>query len=76
MTVRGVPLDDYNGYKINGTPFFMTTVELPLESFEAVQLLKGASGFMYGFNAPGGIIDFQTKKPTDARTFSFDAGYS
>ncbi|AFW01025.1 hypothetical protein BAR24_01920 [Gluconobacter oxydans] len=76
VTVRGVPLDDYNGYKINGTPFFMTTVELPLESFEAVQLLKGASGFMYGFNAPGGIIDFQTKKPTDARTFSFDAGYS
>ena len=36
VTVRGVPLDDYNGYKINGSPFYMTTVELPLESFENV----------------------------------------
>ena len=76
VTVRGVPLDDYNGYKINGSPFYMTTVELPLESFENVQLLKGASGYMYGFNAPGGIINYQTKKPTEQRTFSVDAGYS
>ncbi len=76
VNVRGIPLDDYNGYKINGLPFFMTTVELPLESFESVQLLKGASGFMYGFGAPGGIINFVTKKPTDERTFSFDMGYS
>ncbi|MCQ8239508.1 TonB-dependent siderophore receptor [Rhizosaccharibacter radicis] len=63
VTVRGVPLDDLNGYKINGQPFYMTTVELPLESFEDIQLLKGASGFMYGFNAPGGLINFETKKP-------------
>ncbi len=76
VTVRGVPLDDYNGYKINGSPFYMTTVELPLESFENVQLLKGASGYMYGFNAPGGIINYQTKKPTENRTFEVDAGYS
>jgi iron complex outermembrane receptor protein len=75
INVRGIPLDDYNGYKINGQPFFMTTVELPLESFESVQLLKGASGFMYGFGAPGGIINFVTKKPTDTTTFSVDEGY-
>ncbi|NHO30495.1 TonB-dependent siderophore receptor [Acetobacter farinalis] len=76
VTVRGVPLDDYNGYKINGAPLYMTTVELPLESFETVQLLKGASGYMYGFNAPGGIINYQTKKPTEKRTFEVDTGYS
>lgn len=75
INVRGIPLDDYNGYKINGLPFFMTTVELPLESFESVQLLKGASGFMYGFGAPGGIINFVSKKPTDKPTLSLDAGY-
>ena len=76
VTVRGVPLDDFNGYKINGAPFYMTTVELPLESFEQVQLLKGASGFLYGFNAPGGLIDYETKKPTDRSFAAADVGYS
>ncbi|WP_322094162.1 TonB-dependent siderophore receptor [Paraburkholderia bannensis] len=76
INVRGIPLDDYNGYKINGLPFYMTTVELPVESFESIQLLKGASGFMYGFGAPGGIINFVTKKPTDTFMFSADVGYS
>lgn len=76
INVRGIPLDDYNGYKINGLPFYMTTVELPVESFESIQLLKGASGFMYGFGAPGGIINFVTKKPTDTFTFGADVGYS
>lgn len=75
INVRGIPLDDYNGYKINGLPFFMTTVELPVETFESVQLLKGSSGFMYGFGAPGGIINFVTKKPTDKTQFSADLGY-
>ena len=75
INVRGIPLDDYNGYKINGLPFFMTTVELPIETFESVQLLKGSSGFMYGFGAPGGIINFVTKKPTDKPLLSFDVGY-
>lgn len=76
INVRGIPLDDYNGYKINGLPFYMTTVELPVESFESIQLLKGATGFMYGFGAPGGIINFVTKKPTEQFTFSADVGYS
>lgn len=75
INVRGIPLDDYNGYKINGLPFFMTTVELPIETFDSVQLLKGSSGFMYGFGAPGGIINFVTKKPTDKPLLSFDVGY-
>lgn len=75
INVRGIPLDDYNGYKINGLPFFMTTVELPVETFESVQLLKGSSGFMYGFGAPGGIINFVTKKPTDKPLVSVDLGY-
>ncbi len=75
INVRGIPLDDYNGYKINGLPFFMTTVELPIETFESVQLLKGSSGFMYGFGAPGGIINFVTKKPTDKPLLSADVGY-
>ncbi|WP_455926213.1 TonB-dependent siderophore receptor [Pseudomonas putida] len=74
LSVRGLPLDDGGSYKINGLPIYMTTVELPLEAFDSVQLLKGASGFMYGFGAPGGVINFVTKKPTDATTLTLDTG--
>ncbi|MFC3658182.1 TonB-dependent siderophore receptor [Xanthomonas hyacinthi] len=40
-----------------------------------MQLLKGASGFMYGFGAPGGIINYVTKKPTDAPLLDLSVGY-
>lgn len=76
VSVRGLTLDFTNGYKIDGQPFQMYGVELPLEAFESVQLLKGATGFLYGFSAPGGVINYVTKKPTDERTFSADVSYS
>lgn len=76
VSVRGLTLDFTNGYKIDGQPFQMYGVELPLESFESVQLLKGATGFLYGFAAPGGIINYVSKRPTDERTFSASAGYA
>lgn len=75
LTVRGVRLDNGGSYKINGLPIFVTTLELPMETFESVQLLKGASGFMYGFGAPGGVVNYVTKKPTDHTTLSLDAGF-
>lgn len=76
VSVRGLTLDFTNGYKIDGQPFQMYGVELPLEAIESVQLLKGATGFLYGFAAPGGIINYITKKPTDERTLSVDVGYT
>ncbi len=76
ISVRGLTLDFTNGYKIDGQPFQMYGVELPLEAFESVQLLKGATGFLYGFAAPGGIINYVTKKPTDERLVSGDIGYT
>lgn len=75
LNVRGLSLDYTNSNKIDGTPFYSFGVEMPMEMFEQVQLLKGASGFMYGFGAPGGIVNYVTKKPTDTRILSVDAGY-
>jgi iron complex outermembrane receptor protein len=43
---------------------------------EQVELLKGATGFMYGFGAPGGMLNYVTKKPTDTPTRSVNLGYS
>ncbi|MEH6758409.1 MAG: TonB-dependent receptor [Parasphingorhabdus sp.] len=38
--------------------------DFPLESVESVEALKGLTGFMHGFGAPGGAISYQTKRPT------------
>lgn len=76
LDVRGLRLDFTNGYKIDGHPFQMASVELPLEAFETVQLLKGATGFLYGIGSPGGIVNYIAKKPTDTPTLSLAAGYA
>lgn len=75
LTVRGLPLDAFNSYKIDGVSIVNYGVELPLEHFERIDLLKGATGFMYGFGSPGGIVNYVTKKPTDEFLVSVDAGY-
>nr|WP_269450751.1 TonB-dependent receptor [Stenotrophomonas sp. MMGLT7] len=75
IAVRGLPLDETNGYKVNGLATYNFGSELPLEAFEQVDLLKGLSGFLYGFGAPGGIVNYVTKKPTEQRLLSIDTGY-
>ncbi|MBL8265768.1 TonB-dependent siderophore receptor [Steroidobacter sp.] len=75
LSVRGLPLDLNNNVKINGLPLQVFGVQLPVEAFEQVELLKGLAGFMYGFSQPGGIVNYTTKKPTDQSLLSFDAGY-
>ncbi|MDR6216019.1 TonB-dependent receptor [Paracidovorax wautersii] len=64
LTVRGLELDWQNGYRIDGHPFISYVTVLPYEHMEQVELLKGATGFMYGFGAPGGLVNYVTKKPT------------
>ncbi|MFT4249486.1 MAG: TonB-dependent receptor [Pseudomonas sp.] len=75
IAVRGLPLDETNGYKVNGLATYNYASELPLEAFEQVDLLKGLSGFLYGFGSPGGIINYVTKKPTEQRLLNVDVGY-
>lgn len=75
ITVRGLPLDWQNSYRIDGQPFLSYAITLPYEHFEQIELLKGSSGFMYGFGAPAGIVNYVTKKPTDTPVRSVDIGY-
>lgn len=48
--------------------------DFPLEPIESVQALKGATGFMYGFGAPGGAILYRTKRPTETPMLTAEAG--
>ncbi|QCP53815.1 TonB-dependent receptor [Trinickia violacea] len=75
LTVRGLQIDWQNGFKIDGMPFVSYGITMPYEQLESVQLLKGLSGFMYGFGSPGGVINYVTKKPTDTPVRSVDVGY-
>ena len=73
--VRGMPIDWQYGFKLDGLPVMTYGVTMPYEQFDRVELLKGLSGFMYGFVAPGGVVYYVTKKPTDERIASVDLGF-
>ncbi|MGI4861558.1 MAG: TonB-dependent siderophore receptor [Janthinobacterium lividum] len=75
FSVRGMELDQLNSIKVDGQAFPLWDVDLGLEPFEQVQLLKGLSGFMYGFGAPGGIVNYVLKRPTDEPYHSISVGY-
>jgi len=73
--IRGLAIDNLNGYKLDGLAIPYWSIDLPVENFEQVQLLKGATAFMYGFGAPGGVVNFQLKHPLDIAHVSLEAGY-
>ncbi len=75
ISVRGLSLDWVNSVRVNGLPLTYYGATLPLEAVEEVHLLKGASGFLYGVGAPGGIVNYLTKRPTDAPLLNFSVGY-
>ena len=76
LTVRGMPLDWENSFRIDGKPFISYVTTLPFEQFEQIELLKGASGFMYGFGAPGGLVNYVTKKPTNEPIRAVTLGFT
>lgn len=67
VNIRGLQQDSNSGNKLDGMNYSMPfgPNELPLELMEHVEVLKGAGGFLYGFGAPGGIINYVLKRPTD-----------
>lgn len=76
LSVRGMDLDWQTSWRMDGKPFLAYSTTLPYEHFEQIELFKGASGFMHGFGAPGAIVNYVTKKPTDTPTRSVSLGYA
>jgi iron complex outermembrane recepter protein len=75
ISVRGLSLDWVNSVRVNGLPLTYYGATLPLEAVEEVHLLKGSSGFLYGVGAPGGIVNYLTKRPTDETLVNLSVGY-
>ena len=64
FSIRGFALDNNSSYRKDGLAIPADT-QIPLENKERIEVLKGLAGFQSGVAAPGGIIDYITKRPTD-----------
>lgn len=61
--IRGFVMDNFNTVRRDGLSL-APHHDMPLELFERVDVLKGPSGFLYGFNSPGGTVNYLSKRPT------------
>jgi iron complex outermembrane recepter protein len=73
-TVRGFVLDNKFNYRREGLPISAETF-IALDNKESVDILKGISGIQAGTSAPGGLINYNVKRPTntDLRTIKLEA---
>ena len=75
FSIRGFKLDNASGYRKDGMAIPGDT-QIPLENKERLEVLKGLAGLQAGVAAPGGIVNYVTKRPTDAPLRSFEFGVS
>lgn len=61
--MRGFAMDNFNTIRRDGLAL-APHYDVPLELIERIDVLKGPSGFLYGFNSPGGTINYIPKRPT------------
>jgi iron complex outermembrane receptor protein len=66
LVIRGMEVQNRTNYRLNGSLPLMNFSQVPMEDKERIEVLKGASALYYGFTSPSGIINYVTKRPTDA----------
>ena len=73
FSIRGFSLDNTSSYRKDGLAIPGDT-QIPLENKERIEVLKGLAGLQAGVAAPGGIINYVTKRPTntDLRAATFE----
>ena len=73
LTVRGFVLDNRFNFRRDGLPINAET-SIPLDNKERIEILKGTSGMQAGTSAPGGLVNYVVKRPTEAplRTASIE----
>ncbi|MET0321590.1 MAG: TonB-dependent siderophore receptor [Duganella sp.] len=64
FSIRGFKLDNGSSYRKDGMTISGDT-QIPLENKERLEVLKGLSGLQAGVSAPGGVLNYATKRPTD-----------
>ena len=64
VSIRGFTLDNRFNFRREGLPISAETT-IPLDNKERVEILKGTSGIQAGTSAPGGLVNYVVKRPTD-----------
>ena len=65
FSIRGFTLDNATSYRKDMIAISGDT-QIPLENKERIEVLRGLAGLQAGVAAPGGMINFVTKRPTSA----------
>ena len=65
FSIRGFALDNATSYRKDGIAIPADT-QIPLENKERIEVLRGLAGLQAGVAAPGGMVNFVTKRPTSA----------
>ena len=63
VRIRGFAVDWTNTMRVDGMSL-APYQDVPLENIDRVDVLKGPSGFLYGYNSPGGTVNYLLKRPT------------
>lgn len=73
LYIRGFPLDPATSYRING---MSVTGEqnIAFENKERLEILKGVGAMQAGAAAPGGLINYVTKRPKDVQSYTVGTG--
>jgi iron complex outermembrane receptor protein len=64
LSIRGFTLDNRFNYRREGLPISAETA-IPLDNKERIEILKGTSGIQAGTSAPGGLVNYVVKRPTE-----------
>ncbi|MHB1056699.1 MAG: TonB-dependent siderophore receptor [Rhodanobacter sp.] len=67
VAIRGYALDLATGYKLNEMSL-VGEQPISLEDKQRVEILKGLGGLEAGVVAPGGLVNYVSKRPADVRS--------
>jgi iron complex outermembrane receptor protein len=67
IAIRGYALDPATGFRFNEMSMAGEQLQ-PLEDKQRVEILKGLGGLEAGVVAPGGLINYVSKRPADVRS--------
>jgi iron complex outermembrane receptor protein len=65
FSIRGFNLDNASSYRKDGLAIPGDT-QIALENKERIEILKGLAALQAGVASPGGIVNYVTKRPTNA----------
>ena len=65
FSIRGFKLENESSYRKDGIAI-SGDAQIPLENKERIEILKGLAGLTAGVASPGGIVNYATKRPTNA----------